>query len=269
MQINSTDCSANRANISMYSTLFLAILFVLTVSVSGSYAADPWSVRIDASKENFIEAHSFDEVQKGFTYVVPPDIVRQTYNAEQTASGYLWTLQGVELSAWQTLPTPPGARYMLNWHFEYEGEILEGGGRTGFIFGNPDNANLMSVEVTRAGSLRLLMWGNDPRGRVGRIIWSKETKIKRNSPVRIEADYDMREGTITCRVNGGDPVRIKLSDYTPSGPMTIKAVGFFAAVQEARIATGTLNRSRPPEYEIDLSSKNTKVEHRRLDVNGS
>lgn len=245
------------------------LIFTLLPLCSQGFAATPWNIEIDASENGFIEAHSFGNMQVGFTYVVPPDLIRQNSKTEQTESGWLWTLQGTELSVWQTVPTPQDARYLMSWHFEYEGQVVDGGGRTGFIFGNPENANLMSVEVTRAGSLQLLSWGKDIRGSVGRVVWSKKAAPGGKSPVKIVADYDIRQDTLTCSVNGGSPIRIELGKHTASGPMTIKAVGFFGAVPEARIVTGTETRSRQPEYEIDLSTQRTRVEHRRLSVKGS
>ena len=268
MQSYDTNCSINEVNKIGPLVLSLIAIIWLVLLHSTSFAATPWRTEIDATKPDFPQEQLLGEVQVGFTYVVPPSLVRQAHEARQTESGYEWTLNGTELSIWQTQSTPQDARYLLNWRFEYEGRILHGQGRTGFIFGNPDNANLLSVEMTRGGSLRLLSWGEDARGRVGRIAWSKQVRRSGDAPVRIEADYDIGQDTLVCRVDGGEPIRIKLGDYMPSGPMTIKAVGFFAAVPEAAFISRTGSRLLPLEYEIELSNKRTRVEHRRLQVSG-
>ena len=267
MQTHNVNCSTNEVNKNRPLVSFLILLIILLLPpAQATFAAAPWRAEIDTAKSGFLQ--ELGEMQIGFTYVVPPAMIRQSHTAKQTDSGYEWTLSGVELSAWQTLQAPPEARYLLNWHFEYEGRIVEGRGRTGFIFGNTDNANLLSVEMTRTGSLRLLIWGNAERGREGRIAWSRQVRRGKNTdePVRIEADYDIRQDTLTCRVDGGEPIHIVLGEYMPSGPMTIKGVGFFAAVPEAQIMTRVGRDPLPPEYEIELSSKRTRVAHRRLAV---
>ena len=266
MQTHNANCSTYGVNKIGPLVSFLIALMSLLLVIQTAFAATPWRAEIDATRSDLLQ--ELGEMQIGFTYVVPPEMTRQSYGAKQTTSGYEWTLSGVELSAWQTLATPPEARYLLNWHFEYEGEIAEGRGRTGFIFGNPDNANLLSVEMTRNGSLRLLIWGDAQRGREGRIAWSRQVRKGKNSaePVRIEADYDIRLDTLTCRVDGGEPIRVVLGNYMPSGPITIKGVGFFAAVPEAQVITRAATNPLPPEYEIDLSSKYTRVVHRRFTI---
>lgn len=266
MRIHDVNCSINGVNKIGPLVLFLIVAMHFLLPAHIACAAAPWRAEIDATRAEQLQ--ELGDLQVGFTYIVPPDMTRQSYGAKGTTSGSEWTLYGVELSLWQTLATPPEARYLLNWHFEYEGEIVEGRGRTGFIFGNPDNANLLSVEITRGGSLRLLAWGEAHRGREGRIVWSRQVRRGKGSagPVRIEADYDIRQDTLICRVDDGEPIRIALGKYMPSGPMTIKGVGFFAAVPEAEILTRAAIEPLPPEYEIDLSSKHTRVLHRRLAV---
>jgi hypothetical protein len=184
----------------------------------------------------------------------------------RTDDGYVMSLSGTDLSLWQTADVPSSARYLLDWHFEYEGRILDGDGRTGFIFGNPESVNLLSVEITSRGSLRLVTWGRQFDDPLGKIVWSTAAASGGRGTVRIEADYGIRDDTLVCRVNGGDPVRIKLTDYMPSAPMTIRGVGFFSAVPEAQ-RLSRIYHSRPRfDIDIDLSRRHTTTRHERLTV---
>lgn len=250
-----------------YLESFLIISILLALSAVTLEAASPWHVDIDASNPSFIEEHSFGEPAFGFTDVIPPHTIMQSFSAAMSEDGCDFKLYGTELSAWWTTEVPSSARYLLKWKFDYEGQIVEGSGRTGFIFGNPTSDNLLSVEVTYRGSLRLVSWKRDVDDKpLGQIVWSKQMTHGGNAPIRIEVDYDIRSDTMVCSVNGGKPVTIKLTEYMPSAPMTIRGVGFFSAVPEAI----RLSRMYPrnPKFDIDLSRQYTVTRHKRLSVTG-
>lgn len=241
------------------------LLCLLATCVSATAgAAEPWEIDVCTTEES-IATFDRGEATIGYTDVVPPSSLPQSFRTERTADGYAWRLWGTELSAWQTLPIPDRSRYLLKWRFVYEGRIVEGRGRTGFIFGDPASANLLSLEVTHAGSLRLVRWGRQNFDNLGRIVWSRRMWSGGRGTVRIEAEYDIRDDTLVCSVDGGAPVRILLREHMPSAPMTLRGVGFFAAVPEAtRVMSG--NPRRIPYEDIDLSRKFTRVEHVRLSV---
>jgi hypothetical protein len=239
---------------------------MMLTELPAAWAASEWRADIRASEPGFLEQHAFGPVTVGYTDVVPPSIIPQRYATQQTDEGYVMRLDGTELSLWQTADVPSGSRYLLNWRFEYEGRVLDGDGRTGFIFGNPESVNLLSVEITRHGSLRLVTWSRQIDDPLGKIVWSAQSAPGGHDTVRIEADYSIRDDTLVCRVNGGDPIRIKLTDYMPSAPMTIRGVGFFSAVPEAqRLSHIYIHR---PYFDIDLSLRHTTTRHERLTVVG-
>lgn len=200
----------------------------------------------------------------GFTEVVPPYGIRQYFSASERDGGLLHKMQGVELSIWQTVPMPDETRSKLDWHFEYEGEIVRGYGRAGLIFGSESGANLLSVEVTAFGSLRVMRWGMDVEDPSGVICYAMALPEARGKRVRLSVDYSMRDGLLVCSVNGGREISIELKRYMASGPMTIKHAGFFAAVPEAEKSADFIPFTVP--YDIDLSDKYAEVLHRSLSV---
>ena len=247
------------------SFLFAAIALLLLAPFAE--AASEWRADIRATEPGFLERHAFGPVTVGYTDVVPPSTVPQRYAVEQKPEGYDFRLRGTELSLWQVADVPAASRYLLNWHFEYEGCVLEGSGRTGFVFGNPESANLLSVEITYYGTLRLVTWGKQFDDPLGKIVWSQKAAPGGRNPVRIEADYSIRNDTLVCRVNGGEPIVIELRKYMPSAPMTIRGVGFFSAVPEAQRLSRIYPRN--PNFDIDLSSRYTVTRHNRLTVEGT
>lgn len=250
-----------------YIVSFLIMSFALLFSMAPLEAAAPWSIEIDAASPSFLSDHSFGKPVPGYTDTVPPSSILQRLSFSQDEEGYRFKLHGIELSAWQTAEVPSSSRYLLDWHFEYEGQIVEGDGRTGFIFGNPETSNLLSVEITYFGSLRLVSWGKALDDNLGRIVWSKQATNGGRGVVRITADYSIREDTLTCSVNGGEPIVIELRRYMPSAPMTIRGVGFFSAVHEAR----RISKFRPRNlnFDIDMSRRYVDARHKRLLVEGT
>ncbi|MDL2264292.1 hypothetical protein LJC31_06525 [Synergistaceae bacterium OttesenSCG-928-I11] len=250
-----------------YFVSFLLISLSLFLLVPFAEAASDWHTDIRATEPGFLERHAFGRATVGYTDVVPPSGIPQRYTTEQTPEGYDFRLHGTELSLWQTADVPAGSRYLLNWHFDYEGRVLEGDGRTGFLFGNPESTNLLSVEVTYHGTLRLVTWGKQLDEPLGKIVWSQKVAPGGHNPVRIEADYSIRNDTLVCRVNGGEPITIELRKYMPSAPMTIRGVGFFSAVPEAQRMSRRYPRN--PNFDIDLSRRHTVTRHTRLSVTGT
>ncbi len=249
--------------LAFFSLILLALLWIAPIAE----AASDWHADIRATESGFLERHAFGSPTVGYTDVVPPASIPQQYATEQTAEGYDFRLHGTELSLWQTADVPSGSRYLLNWHFDYEGRILEGAGRTGFVFGNPTNANLLSVEVTYHGTLRLVTWGKQLDQPLGKIVWSRKVLPGGNNPIRIEADYSIRNDTLVCRVNGGEPIVIELRRYMSSAPMTIRGVGFFSAVPEAQRLSRTFPRH--PNFDIDLARRHTVARHTHLSITGT
>lgn len=270
---NHIDSRRSERNSTHYTTHFSYILIFLWLAVFSSLLSPQqgeasWHKEIDATKEGFLETGQFGELQYGFTDVVPPSGLFQRYKANPAQSGYEWTLQGTELSVWQTADIPASARYLLNWRFVYEGSILEGMGRTGFIFGNPASLNLLSVEVTYAGSLRLIAWGKQGLDPHGTIVWSRRATDGGRGRVKIEAAYDIRNDRLTCRVNDGEPIAIEHRKYMPAPPMTIRGAGFFSAVPEARRNPGMFDRPFARDREIDMSRRMTRTQHTFLSITG-
>lgn len=229
-----------------------ALLLVVALSAQ---ARSLW--RLDIDGRDFIAP-----TETGFTDVVPPSGLTQRARANATDAGCLVELYGTELSAWQLAPIPRETRTLLNWHFDWEGEFVRGVGRMGFIFGSAQGANLLSVEVTRAGTLRLVRWGKQFSDSLGDIVWASERPLASSSVVKIEADYSIRDDILVCRVNDGAPVTIALRDYMPAPPMTMSDAGFFTAVPEARRDLVTSCGSRA--YDIEMSARETVVLHRGL-----
>lgn len=226
--------------------------------------AEPrWRIDVDTQAEDFLLENSFGDLEYGFTDVVPPFGMFRQYSAIETPDGYMWEMHGTELSIWQTAEVPRSARYLLNWHFLYEGAVLGGRGRTGFIFGNPTRSNLMSIEITASGSLRAVMWGESELERHGRIIFSRRA-AKNAAAVKIEAFYDIRNARMICRVNDGEEILIDFKKYIPSPPITIQGVGFFSAVPEAKRRMGVSSRRRTSALEIDLSPSWARTLHKKL-----
>lgn len=245
--------------------LFIGMIVFVTAFPLQASSEPKWSLDVDATAPDFLQENAFGDLEYGYTDVVPPFTLPRYYKATQGTDGYAWEIQGTELSLWQLSPVPENARYLLTWHFLYEGAITGGRGRTGFIFGNPVSTNLMSVEVTAAGSLRLVMWGKQGFERQGRIVFSRQAT--RNTPVvKIEASYSIRSGTMTCRVNDGEEILIDFKKYTPSAPITIRGMGFFSAVPEAPHNMNVFGQRRSSNYDIDLSPRWAKTLHRKLTV---
>lgn len=251
----------------------LAIIAAI-IAVCGAAHADDLLADLDidarravTAEINAANASALSDPATGFTDVVPPAGVRQRWSSRLEDDGVRTFAEGVELSVWQTIPLPEDGRWLLKWHFDYEGEITKGRGRAGFIFGNPERADLLSVELTYHGELRLVSWGRPPHGTLGRIVWAKRAAAQGSRPFRIEADYDMRAGTLSCSVDGAAPIVIDLSSVMPSGPMTIRGAGYFTAVQEAR----RISRIRDFDSEADIVMSQQYVEalHRRLRVEGT
>lgn len=241
------------------------ICMLVLVTAGAAHASREWSEEADMSRAGEIERLAFGESRTGFTEVVPPTLVRQCWSEVEHDGALVMTLEGVELSMWRTMPIPPESRNCLEWHFVYEGEIAEGYGRAGLIFGSEDRANLLSVEMTARGSLQIMRWGMDVDSPCGRICWSRPVGIS-GGRVKLEVDYLMRTGELVCRVDGGIPIRISLPSYMPSGPMTMKHVGFFGAVQEADRSSDYMPMTFP--FDIDLRSQYAVLRHRRLAVYG-
>ncbi len=244
---------------------FFGVFAFITCLPSGAFSEPQWNTDIDATDPAFLQKNAFAEIEYGYTDVVPPMGLPRRYRTTQSADGYAWEMQGTELSLWQLAPVPESARYLLQWNFLYEGCVTAGRGRTGFIFGNPVSSNLMSVEVTAMGSLRVVMWGRQGFDRQGQIIFSRQA-VRNASSVKIEAAYDIRTGTMVCRVNDGEKIVIDFRKYTPSAPITIRGVGFFSAVPEARRNMSTFGERSDSDYDIDLSPQWTKTLHRGLAV---
>lgn len=260
--------SISRAILARHLLVLVAVLPLFVTSFPGAGHAAPWGVVVDATREGFLPAHAFGPLEKGFTDVVPPSGIRQDYAATQTENGYEWRLMGTELSVWQVLEIPQAARYLLSWHFLYEGRILEGMGRTGFLFGNPAESNYLSVEMTYHGSLRLVRWGRMAGDNHGQIVWSRRMTKGGRGPVRIEADYDIRSGNLVCRVNDGEPVRIALEKHMTAPPLTLRGAGFFSAVPEAPRDHIANDRLRRRGHEIDLSRRFSRTAHTRFEASG-
>lgn len=251
---------------STFSIIFFFCAFALIACFpTGAFSEPKWGLEVDATDPNFLQEDTFAEIEYGYTDVVPPLGMMRRYKATQGADGYAWEMQGTELSIWQLAPVPEGARYLLKWNFLYEGAVTAGRGRTGFIFGNPASTNLMSVEVTAMGSLRVVMWGKQGFDRQGRIIFSRQA-TRNASSVKIEASYDIRAGIMICKVNDGEEIAIDFGKYTPSAPITIRGVGFFSAVPEAMRTMSVFGRRSDSTYDIDLTPKWAKTLHRKLTV---
>lgn len=265
--IDRTQTNGLRRHLLFFSFFSFIQLLALLLLAPLAEAASDWRADIRAAEPGFLERHAFAPPAVGYTDVVPPDSIPQRYATAQSAEGYDFRLHGTELSLWQIADVPSGSRYLLNWRFDYEGRILEGNGRTGFIFGNPEAINLLSVEVTYHGTLRLVTWGKQLDQPLGKIVWSRKVIPGGNSPVRIEADYSIRNDTLVCRVNSGDPIVIELRKYMPSAPMTIRGAGFFSAVPEAPRLSRLFPRN--PNFDIDLSRRHTVTRHTRLSVAGT
>lgn len=240
--------------------------FIILLHFSSVVEAAKWKIDIDAKESDFLTQNNFSKPEIGFTDVVPPPMLRQRFAVRQIDEGCEFELWGTELSVWQAAQVPQNARYALRWHFDYEGRVTEGFGRTGFIFGDPTSANLLSVEITHGGSLRLVRWGTRIDDNHGSIVWSKKVAASGHHPVRIEAEYDIRSDILTCTVNDMKPIRIELTRYMPSAPMTIKAVGFFSAVPEAMRISRRFPLNPNTDIDIETSTKHTKTVHRRLAV---
>lgn len=249
--------------------LFLSAAMIFLpalLAFPGSAFCEPgWSLDADAADPAYLRENSFGELTYGYTEVVPPDSTFRSCKTSQTEDGTAWEMRGVNLSVWRLALVPQSSRYLLTWDFLFEGAITGGGGRTGFIFGNPASANLMSVEVTAAGSLRLLMWGRQGFENHGKVIFSRQTSAKGPS-VKIEARYEIRTGTMVCRVNDGDEILIELKKLIPSAPITIRGVGFFSAVPESTRRLRGFRRGSDSEHEISLLPQWTRTLHRGLSV---
>jgi len=237
----------------LFACLALGI-FVLPRSACGE---PKWELDIDAE---------YAEPEYGFTDIVPPDFVRRYYRTTTTPEGRAWELRGVNLSLWQLAPVPASARYLLNWNFSYEGAITGGSGRTGFIFGNPASSNLMSVEVTARGSLRVVMWGKQFGDNQGRVVFSRRVAVNPSS-VKIDARYDIRSATMTCRVDDGEEILIEFRKIVPSAPITIRGAGYFSAVPEADRGVRVSRYWRDVNFDINLSPRLAKTLHKGLLVN--
>lgn len=241
-------------------SLFAAVLCIaLAACASG---AERMSASHDARADGAVA--SLDAPCVGWTDVEPPRGVYQNWRTSQGSDGITVSLAGTELSLWQTTQTPRGSRSRLNWRFEYDGAIVSGRGRAGFVFGRASGAQLVAVEVTRAGSLRVIAWGKSVTGEpLGRIAWAKYGAI--SSPVRdvrISADYDIKTEILTVRLNGGDPIEVRLRSFMPSGPMTISDFGYFAAVPEADRRRKSLRDMC--DDDIICSTMYTEVLHRSI-----
>lgn len=246
--------------------LLLTVMVFIALPSARAFAEPGWRLDVDATAPGFLRGNSFGKIEYGYTDIVPPLNLLRRYRAAERPDGYAWEMWGTELSLWQTAPVPEDARYFLKWHFLYEGAVTGGRGRTGFIFGNPARSNLMSLEITSSGSLRAVMWGEQGLERQGRIFFSQKA-ARAASTVKIEASYDIRSGTMICRVNDGREILIDFKKYIPSAPITIRGAGFFSAVPEARRRAGVSGRRRSAEYDIDISAQWAKTLHRRLTVN--
>lgn len=230
----------------------------LVLSAYPSRAAEPFSASIGAREL------SAAETKIGFTDEIPPSGIRQRCKAREADGGLLVEINGVELSAWQTASIPEETRYLLAWKFAYTGRIVEGWGRAGFIFGSEDRSTLVSVELTHFGELRVVDWGEVAGSPLGRIKFAAQAAPSGVRDVRIDAEYDMERETLTCSVNGGRAIEIRLRSHGIIAPLTIRDAGCFAAVPEAMRGAPFIMRS--PEHDIDLSSRYAVVLHEGLAI---